>query len=49
MTYNILTPRKSLNKVFLKVNPNHTEIDQMVYELDGLTEEEIKVVEGGVG
>lgn len=25
------------------------EIDQMVYELYGLTEDEIKIVEGGVG
>jgi hypothetical protein len=49
MNYNTLTPQKSLNKAFLKIKSNRTKIDQMVYELYELTEEEIKIVEGGVG
>jgi hypothetical protein len=40
------TPRKSINPAFLKLKPHRDEIDQPVYELYGLTEEEIKVVEG---
>ncbi|MCX6251620.1 MAG: hypothetical protein NTX61_12820 [Bacteroidetes bacterium] len=65
------SPRKSLNKAYLKVKPTRTEIelfkenlitlldglneteskehvkiDQLVYELYGLTDEEIKIVEG---
>lgn len=42
-----LKPRKALNKAFLKVKPNRTEIeiDQLVYQLYDLTEEEIVIVE----
>ena len=32
-----------------KVNEYERQIDQMVYKLYGLTEEEIKIVEGGSG
>lgn len=41
MKLNPVKPRKALNKAWLK-----TEINQMVYALYGLTEEEVKVVEG---
>lgn len=49
-----IAPKKALNKAFLKLRPLRSEttaleaaIDKMVYELFGLTEDEIKVVEGG--
>ncbi|HET8860735.1 DUF7149 domain-containing protein [Marivirga sp.] len=36
MTYNILTPRKSLNKAFLKVKPNRSQIDSFKHQLSSL-------------
>jgi len=48
MELHLLKPRISLNKAFLKVKPNRPEIgiDKLVCQLYGLTEEEIKIVEG---
>jgi adenine-specific DNA-methyltransferase len=39
MTYNILTPRKSLNKAFLKVKPNRSQIDSFKQQLSSLLEQ----------
>ncbi|WP_375579037.1 TaqI-like C-terminal specificity domain-containing protein [Marivirga tractuosa] len=39
MTYNILTPRKSLNKAFLKVKPNRSQIDSFKHQLSSLLEQ----------
>jgi hypothetical protein len=39
MTYNILTPRKSLNKAFLKVKPNRVQIDSFKQQLSSLLEQ----------
>ena len=36
MTYKTLTPRKSLNKAFLKVKPNRTQIDSFKTQLSSL-------------
>ena len=44
-----VAPKKSLNAAFLKVADTtslEAEIDRMVYDLYGLTEEERKIVEG---
>jgi hypothetical protein len=46
MNNQFLKPRQALNKAFLKVKPVRSQIDQLVYELYGLTEEEIRIVEG---
>jgi len=53
MTVTPLTPKKALNKAFLKVKPIRTEIEgfkaqlmQLVYQLYGLTEAEIAIIEG---
>ncbi len=61
MLHKPLKPRKALNKAFLKVKPNRSdiekfkanlkalleqEIDWLVYGLYGLTEGEIRIVEG---
>lgn len=35
--------------MFFTINRLNEEIDALVYELDGLTEEEIRIVEGGEG
>jgi hypothetical protein len=54
MEVNILNIRKSLNKAYLKVKKSdpaadtsvlEAEIDRLVYELYGLTDEEIRIVE----
>ncbi|MCC5924676.1 MAG: hypothetical protein JJT77_12905 [Crocinitomicaceae bacterium] len=45
MKLNIIKPKQALNKAFLKVKPVRKEIDQLVYALCGLTEEEIEIVE----
>lgn len=45
MNHKFLKPRQVLNKSFLKAKPVRTQIDQMVYELYGLKEEEIRIVE----
>jgi len=37
--------KKEINKLQFKINKTDNEIDQMVYELYGLTDEEIKIVE----
>lgn len=50
----INTPRTTLNiafkrqpvQIFILITVLEKEIDQLVYELYGLTEEEIKIVEG---
>ncbi|EOZ95469.1 putative type IIS restriction/modification enzyme [Indibacter alkaliphilus LW1] len=47
--HKFLKPRQALNKAFLKVKPLKKQIDQLIYELYGLTEEEIRIVEGGEG
>ncbi|MCC5919212.1 MAG: Eco57I restriction-modification methylase domain-containing protein [Cyclobacteriaceae bacterium] len=39
MTYTILTPRKSLNKAFLKVKPNRSEIDRFKLHLSALLDQ----------
>jgi hypothetical protein len=39
MTYNSLTPRKSLNKAFLKVKPNRSQIDSFKQQLSSLLEQ----------
>ncbi|WP_296618488.1 Eco57I restriction-modification methylase domain-containing protein [Marivirga sp.] len=39
MNYNILTPRKSLNKAFLKVKPNRSQIDSFKQQLSSLLEQ----------
>ncbi|MCH7402243.1 hypothetical protein ACFOUP_18445 [Belliella kenyensis] len=49
MNHKYLKPRQALNKAFLKVKPVRAQINQLVYELYGLTEEEIRVIEGGEG
>jgi hypothetical protein len=46
MILNELKPRKALNKTFLQRHIE-TQIDQLVYQLYGLTEEEIGIVEKG--
>ena len=53
--HKVLEPKAALNKAFRKVKPNRTvtvntspkeaEIDRLVYELNELTEEEIRVGE----
>jgi len=48
MNYNTQTPRKSLNKTFLKMTLDGTQTDRIIYKLYGLAEEEIKIVKGGV-
>ncbi|WP_219291339.1 hypothetical protein [Arthrospiribacter ruber] len=48
MNHQFLKPRQALNKAFLKVKP-FTQVYQLVFELYGLTEEEIRIVEGGDG
>lgn len=49
MKLNVLKSRLALNKAFRKVKPLATDlenqIEQMVYQLYGLTEEEIEIVE----
>ena len=49
MNHKFLKPRQALNKAFLKVKLIKTQVYQLVYELYGLTEEEIRIVEGGDG
>jgi hypothetical protein len=52
MEVNLLNLRNSINKAFLKILPDRTGIEVfkkkifLVYELYGLTEEEIRIVEG---
>jgi type II restriction/modification system DNA methylase subunit YeeA len=43
------TIAKKSFKCLSKINRIDAEIDALVYELNGLTEEEIKIVEGGEG
>ncbi len=45
---NKLNTRKAINPACRKHKPLRKEIDQMVYKLYELTEEEIAIVEGGV-
>jgi type II restriction/modification system DNA methylase subunit YeeA len=40
------TKKTELNNLQSEINKTDKEIDQMVYELYGLTEEEIEIVEG---
>jgi hypothetical protein len=56
MEVNTLNIRKSLNKAYLKAKKSdpaadtstlEAEIDRLVYELYGLTDEEIRIVEEG--
>jgi len=42
------TKKSEVQKLKLKIEKTDKEIDQMVYELYGLTEEEIKIVEESV-
>ena len=42
------TYKAELNNLQSEINKTDKEIDQMVYELYGLTDEEIKIVEGSV-
>jgi hypothetical protein len=53
MDIRILKPRKALNKAFMKAKPKRSEIeaeiDQLVYQLYGLTPEEMEVVENSAG
>lgn len=57
MNIQLVNPRKSLNKAFLKQKPLRSEIelnmaileqqvDELVYGLYGITEEERRVIEG---
>ena len=39
--------KKEINSLQAEIEKTNAEIDQMVYELYGLTEEEIRIVEGG--
>ena len=48
MNHKFLKPRQVLNKAFLKVKPLK-QVYQLVFELYGLGEKEIKIVEGGEG
>lgn len=41
----ILKPSKALNKAFLKIKPNSSQIDWQDYELFKLTEDEIALLE----
>lgn len=45
MRLNRVKHRKALNKAFLKAKLNCRENSQLIYELYGLTEEEIEIVE----
>ncbi|WP_439490889.1 hypothetical protein [Algoriphagus sp.] len=49
MNHQFLKPRQALNKAFLKVKPVRSQVGQLVFVLYGLTEEEIRIVEGGEG
>ena len=40
-------PRYPIKKQVIMTEPPEAEIDRLVYELYGLTEEEIRIVEGG--
>jgi hypothetical protein len=42
-----LKPREALNSAFLQSTILKSQIDQLVYELYGLTEEKIEIVENG--
>jgi hypothetical protein len=49
MNHKFLKPRQVLNKAFLKVCPVSNQFGQLIYELFGLEDEEIRIVEGGEG